>query len=505
MRQFLLIFFFSITLISKAQIARGEFAIGGAGFEYGECIIQTNDHGYMIAGITNSFGAGKSDMYAIKLDSNAQLQWTKTIGGVRNDAAYSVIQTNDMGYAMVGTTYSYGDTTHGNIYLVKLDVNGNVLWTQTYGNAGGGGNSVLQTADGRYVITSSLGSNMCVIRTDQLGNIAWSKVLNASVGYSVIQTHDGGFAVSGYIGYAYFYIAKLDSGGNVGWARTIGGGNEQGAKLIETSDRGLVMAGFGRTYGVCCNNNFYIAKLDSAGNLKWTKTVGGVSRDEAYSIIETKNKELVIAGVDGSYGVGADMYIVKLNAAGTLISTKTVGGAGYDMALSIIQTTDLGYALAGYTTSYGAGSYDVYMVKLDSNFVPNCADTSHGATVRYGGTSTPGFTLVAVSPTTYPSGATINTGGVYTNICSTTSIPSSALVNNISVVPNPTTGYIKVNSVNASLNNQINIYNSLGARIFYGELKDKETEIDLSNQSNGIYFIKITSANGTETKKIIKQ
>lgn len=509
MRISLLILFYLIALSNKAQLVRGEFAIGGVNNDYGQCIIQTKDHGYIIAGNTSSFGAGGSDMYAIKLDSNAQIQWTKTIGGIRDEYAYSVIQTNDMGYLLAGSTRTYGDTTSdASVYLVKLDINGNLVWTKTYGN--GAAFNVLQTLDGRYIITGTnrIGGvyNMYIIRTDQLGNISWSKTLYAGTGHTIIQTHDGGFAVSGYIGYENLYIAKLDSGGTVNWAESIGGGNEQGASLIETSDKGLVMAGFGRSYGVCCNNDVYVVKVDSSGTLKWTKTIGGVGNDYAYSVIENRNKEIVIAGQDGSFGIGGDIYIMKLDLAGTVKYTKTVGGTGFDMANSIIQTNDHGYALTGFTNSYGAGGYDIYIVKLDSNFLPHCADTSSGATIKQGGLATPGFTLVAGTPTSYTTGATLNNGGFYTDMCSiTTGISSLATRNTILITPNPTTGCIKVNKVETSSDDEISIYNSYGSLIFSGKLQEKETSIDLNSQSNGIYFIKIRNVNRTETKKIIKE
>jgi len=195
---------------------------------------------------------------------------------------------------------------------------------------------------------------------------------NNDYGYSMVQTSDMGFAIAGYTisygaGGADFYVVKLDSIGNLKWTKTVGGnGNDEGYSIIETYDKGLAVAGFTSSYGAG-NSDVYVVKLDSAGNLKWTKTIGGTGYDNGYSIIQTSDMGLAITGYTNSYGAGGnDIYVIKLDSAGNLKWTKTIGGTGLDVGNSIVQTYDLGFAIAGYTYSFGAGNGDVYVVKLDS-------------------------------------------------------------------------------------------------------------------------------------------
>ena len=133
-------------------------AIGGPEDEEGNSLIQTSDGGYAIAGSTTSFGAGGADVYVVKLDAKGNLQWTKTIGGPKDDRGFSLIQTSDGGYAIAGFTISFGAGS-GDVYVVKLDANGNLQWTKTIGGpASEEGNFLIQTSDGGYAIAGYTGS-----------------------------------------------------------------------------------------------------------------------------------------------------------------------------------------------------------------------------------------------------------------------------------------------------------------------------------------------------------
>jgi len=305
-------------------------AIGGPASEGGNSLIQTSDGGYAIAGAITSFGAGSGDVYVVKLDANGNLQWTKTIGGENEDVGTSLIQTSDGGYAIAGYTYSFG-AGGLDVYVVKLDANGNLQWTKTIGGE----------------------------------NNDW--------GLSLIQTSDGGYAIAGYTysfgaGLTDVYVVKLDANGNLQWTKTIGGKIwENGHSLIQTSDGGYAIAG--DTYSLnAADWDFYVVKLDANGNLQWTKTIGGENIDRGYSLIQTSDGGYAIAGTTQSFGAGEwDVYVVKLDAHGNLQWTKTIGGPESEIGQSLIQTSDGGFAIAGETYSFGAGGRDVYVIKLDAN------------------------------------------------------------------------------------------------------------------------------------------
>jgi hypothetical protein len=410
-------------------------AIGGKKADGGFSLIQTSDGGYAIAGDTYSFGAGKIDVYVIKLDANGNLQWTKTIGGKDWDVGTSIIQTSDGGYAIAGYTTSFG-AGGADVYVVKLDAHGNLQWTKTIGGENDDrGSSLIQTSDGGYAIaghTKSFGAeerDVYVVKLDANGNLQWTKTIGGKdwdVGHSLIQTSDGGYAIAGETesfgaGDGNVYVVKLDANGNLQWTKTIGGENtEKGRSLIQTSDGGYAIAGTTTSFGEGLSGA-YLVKLDANGNLQWTKTIGGPEYEDGLSLIQTSDGGYAIAGsyglVDDDEGIHPfDVYVVKLDANGNLQWTKTIGGPRSEIGFSLIQTSDGGYAIAGYTESFGAGFSDVYVVKLDKNGNACCA-VSQTSQVGSGGTlSSPtssigsGGTLTAPTPST-------SSGGTLTNQC----------------------------------------------------------------------------------------
>jgi arginine repressor len=240
--------------------------------------------------------------------------------------------------------------------------------------------SVIQSSDGGYVVAGDF-----VVKLDSLGNIQWSKIIGGYA-YSIIQSSDGGYVVAGgapsfesfEAGGRYnldMYVVKLDSSGNVQWTKTIGGSAEDLAEsIIRSSDGGYVVAGWTESFGSESSGSgedigdIFIVKLDSSGNVQWAKTIGGASEDRANSIIQSSDGGYVVAGWTASFGAGyVDIFIVKLDSSGNVVWTKTIGGSSDDRAYSITQSSDGGYAVAGFTTSFGAGKEDMYVVKLDSS------------------------------------------------------------------------------------------------------------------------------------------
>jgi hypothetical protein len=154
---------------------------------------------------------------------------------------------------------------------------------------------------------------------------------------------------------------KIDGSGNVQWTKTIGGSSDDFAySIIQSSDGGYVVAGETNSFGAG-SSDFWVVKLDSSGNVVWTKTIGWSSGDYANSIIQSSDGGYVVAGYTWSFGAGGpDFYVVKLDSSGNVIWTKTIGGSDHDEAYSIIQSSDGGYVVAGYTESFGAGG-GIYM------------------------------------------------------------------------------------------------------------------------------------------------
>jgi hypothetical protein len=323
-------------------------AIGGKNDDRGKSLIQTSGGGYAIAGYTSSFGAGETDVYVVKLDANGNLQWTTAIGGPEIEEGNSLIQTSDGGYAIAGFTESFG-AGKWDVYVVKLDANGNLHWTATIGGKGwDAGTSLIQTPDGGYAIaglTSSFGAgetDVYVVKLDAHGNLQWTKTIGGpgeEAGFSLIQTSDSGYAIAGHTksfgaGGADVYVVKLDANGNLQWTKTIGGpGDEAGFSLIQTSDGSYTITGFTFSFSTG-EGDVYVIKLSANGNLQWTKTIG--TKDENLirsSIIQTSDGSYVIAGTTRAFGAGKrDVYVVKLDKNGdaccTVSQTSQVGSGG---------------------------------------------------------------------------------------------------------------------------------------------------------------------------------
>ena len=352
---------------------------GGSSDDFGNCVQQTSDGGYIIAGNTSSYGAGGSDVYLIKTDASGIEQWTKTFGGSGGETGFSVQQTSDGGYIIVGTTYSYGTGDNG-VYLIKTDVNGDTSWTKTLGGSDDDyGYSVQQTADGGYIIagyTNSYGagnSDVYLIKTDTEGNQQWYRTFGGSLqdyGYSVRQTSDGGYIIAGEIyslptGGPNVLLIKTDVNGNEEWYQTFGGsGWDYGESVQQTSDGGYIITGWTYSYGAGLYD-VYLIKTDANGNEQWYQTFGGSENDKGYSVQQTSEGGYIIAGYTESYSVGwSDVYIIKTDALGNQQWYKTFGGIYKDIGYSVQLTSEGGYIVAGFTESFGAGNSDIYLIRL---------------------------------------------------------------------------------------------------------------------------------------------
>jgi len=355
---------------------------GSVDWDYANSVQQTTDGGYIIAGGTDSPGTD-GDVYLVKTDGEGNEEWSRTFGGKENDSASSVQQTADGGYIIAGDTNSFG-AGEFDFYLVKTDREGNEEWSRTFGGVGWDyADSVQQTTDGGYIIaggTDSFGAgefDFYLVKTDGEGNEEWSRTFGG-VGWdyadSVQQTTDGGYIIAGGTdsfgaGIYDAYLVKTDGEGNEEWSRTFGGeDNDTADSVQQTADGGYIIAGDTESFGV--DGDFYLVKTDGEGNEEWSRAFGGEETEEADSVQQTADGGYIIAGYTISYGAGSwDAYLVKTDGEGNEEWSRAFGGESYDLASSVQQTADGGYIIAGYTESFGAGNYDVYLVKTDGEGV----------------------------------------------------------------------------------------------------------------------------------------
>jgi hypothetical protein len=354
-----------------------ERTYGGTGNDEGRSAQQTFDGGYVIAGYTRSFGAGGEDVYLVKTDAHGDTLWTRVFGGTGDDRGYSVWQTSDSGYVIAGATSSFG-AGYSDIYLIKTDVNGDTTWTRTFGGSQRDwGYSVQQTTDGGYIVTGYTGSgaggpDVYLIKTDADGDTLWTRVFggaSADQGYSVQQTADGGYIVAGNtcsfgVLRNDLYLVKTDANGDTIWTRVvINYDYSEGYSVQQTADNGYIVAGYWQSAGGA-PGFVYLVKTDANGDTLWTRGCGGAW---GMSVRQTIDGGYITAG--GTYPSGArtdDVYLVRADANGDTLWTRTYGDDSADCGYSVQQVTDGGYVIAGYTTSVLTGHSDVYLIKTDS-------------------------------------------------------------------------------------------------------------------------------------------
>ena len=376
----LLLLFFTTTTL--AQEIEWQNTIGGSLPDYLNCMQQTSDGGFILAGTSQSGISGDKtegtqgsfDYWVVKLDVTGNIQWQNTIGGNQSDLLNSVQQTTDGGYILGGNSMSgiTGDKTENSIggydyWIIKLDAVGNIQWQNSIGGSGDDNLSTIkQTSDGGYILGGTSDSN-----------ISGDKTENSQGGYD-------------------YWIIKLDATGNIQWQNSIGGSSNDYLKSMQiTTDGGYILGGYSysdisgdKTENSIGYNDYWTVKLDGVGNIQWEKTIGGSKYDFLNSIIQTSDGGYLLGGnsnsdisgykienTQGYYGF-SDYWVIKLNGTGNIQWQNTIGGYYSEALNSIQQTTDDGYILGGISQSGISGDKtedillnhyhkDFWVIKLD--------------------------------------------------------------------------------------------------------------------------------------------
>lgn len=369
---------------SKASAAKASSwnrIFGGQEEDRGYFASQTSDEGYILTGYITSYGAGDVDLWLIKAYSNGSKVWDRTFGGPGRDRGESVQQTNDGGYIIAGHTNTTGAGGR-DVWLIKTDSNGSMLWNRTFGGPDEDwGYCVQETRDGGYIVagdTYSFGAgdrDVWLIKTNSNGSKEWDRTFGwpgYDGGISAQQTTDGGYIIAGRTNSSGrgddVWLIKTDSNGDRLWDEIFGGPNDDwGYCVQETSDGGYIVAGDTESYG-SGGKDVWLIKTDSSGNKEWDKTFGGPSWDWGVSVLETDAGEYLAAGSTYSYGAGnVDLLLIKVDRDGDEIWERTLGGPDEDWGCSVEQTVDGGYVVAGSTRSYSARGLDAWLIKADGN------------------------------------------------------------------------------------------------------------------------------------------
>jgi len=358
-------------------------AFGGEGGEYAAAVRVTSDGGFILIGLTNSFGGGNEDVWLLKLDGNGHLQWEKTIGAINAERGYDIQETADHGYVLVAG--GLDDDGDYNLLVFKLTSQGEIEWQRSYGGspddnwgAWGINFSIRQTGEGGYVVagnTQGFGAardDVWILKLDARGEVEWQKRYGGSgddYANWIEQTEDAGYIVAGVTesfgaGGPDIWVLKLDASGEVEWQKTYGGSDwDLGYTIRPTTDGGYVLLGTTFTFG-----GAWVLKLDASGDVTWQKAYGGFD-GRGTDIRQTQEGGYILSGSLYTPGGGTDAWLLKLDAAGEIEWQRTYGGDRVDEFLTVEQTPEGGFVAGGDSWSFRSDQYgadvELWVVRTD--------------------------------------------------------------------------------------------------------------------------------------------
>ena len=408
-------------LLSAQPTIQWQKSLGGSQYDGASSIQQTTDGGYIVIGTTQSNDGnvlnfkGLADIWVVKLNSDGQILWQKTLGGSNIEVGHSIQQTKDGGYIVAGFTLSNDGDVSGNkglvdCWVVKLNNTGVIQWQKTFGGSKEDRTHFIQqTQEGGYILAGYTNSSdwdvssnhgltdFWVVKLTTTGIIEWEKALGGTgvdEAYSITQTTDGGFLVtgttrsnngdvSGNNGNQDFWTVKLTNSGTIEWQKALGGsGADDGRLGYQTNDGGYLIAGTqgsgdGQISESQGKTDYWVVKLNHTGDILWEKSLGGSDEDGLNAMQATNDGGCILAGFtqskDGDVmnnDVIADIWVVSLDSVGGIKWSKTFGGTEAEFAGNIQKTMDGGYVIAGSAESNDGdvsgnhGSSDFWIVKL---------------------------------------------------------------------------------------------------------------------------------------------
>ncbi len=353
---------------------------------------------FVFAGNTKNTGFGGKDVLVTRTDAAGNLIWSKQYGGSGDETAISISETSNSGFVVGGESFSVDP--NGQAFVFKIDATGVLQWWKDYGGAFYDITySVIGLADGSIVsaglMETSLGDyDAFLMKTDASGDTLWTKVIGLpgiEHAVNVIQTSDSGFIFCGKAlgigqGVCECWIVKTDMNGDTLWANVIGGQGWDEAMDIIEQPNGYIICGGSNSEGNS-NYDFIIMQLDLSGQLVWVKQYGGIWVEDSYCVQEIPGEGYVLAGYTETYSYtnsrgndSANAWIVKTDYAGDTLWSMVYGGSLKEECFSVAVVPNIGFAIAGYTASFG-DSLQTYLFATDTAGFSGCLERRTQPTV----------------------------------------------------------------------------------------------------------------------------
>lgn len=421
----------------------------------------------------------------------AQQVWSKTFNMPTNVIAHSIAITPNNDFIVVGEYNYYNFGYFEDLYVAKLDQQGNMLWSKTHdlGYTYVTARDIQNTADGGFIVSGDINGNLLVLKLNAVGDTLWSRNYGGNYeeeGHSVKQSSDGGFAIGGMTYDVNFglrdpYIVKVDSSGNFSWDGHWGANNyEYGYDLEVTQDNGFALAGFHNDN----YNDAYLIKTDALGDTMWTKKYHLLGYDYAYTLEETQDAGFILGGsTKGGLASSDDQFfILKTNSTGQKLWHKIFyRPTSYNQVEDIEQTTDGGYAFIGSnqelmkTNSLGDSSWSI---QLPYNYAyKDLEETADKGFVIVGETSTPFSSSFIVVKT--------DSLGNYSSITNIRNVSDSGF--ELELYPNPSSDILYIDQ-KSSQSTDVEILNSTGQKVLTTTIHQTVNSINIEHLPQGTYL-----------------
>jgi len=375
-----LFFLAGLAMCTLVNAQGWEIYFGGNGEDWGHSIIQTQDRGYVGAGYSDSFNPGSNvKAYVIRTDVDGTKIWENYYDDGFIGHGYSITETPDHGFLVVGDIQPT-QLSDFNVYLLKINANGQKLWSKQFGGSGddSGYRIIPTTFSSGYLIvgsTTSLGNgqrDVFLVKIDAQGDQVWAKAYGTAGdddGKSVVEVSDGylvtGSAINPTSNSTEAFLVKVDLNGNEIWRKYFNPTNslDLAYDIVIASDGNLVLAGSNGD-----QSEGWLLKTDIDGNQIWTKTISGPFGAQVFDLLKTDNGDLIVTGVIELSASNADAFLSRFDNDGNQLWTNNVGrGTHLDWAQSVAHTADGGFIVIGYNSVLGIFGNDVTFIKAGAD------------------------------------------------------------------------------------------------------------------------------------------
>jgi hypothetical protein len=356
-----------------------ERTYGLAEAEYGNAVVHIPGQGFAVAGRTTSKGAGLDDMWLVRLDEAGELLWDRTYGTASSEIANGIALAPDGGFLLVGTGYT--PQTSLDWWVVRTDAAGAMQWDKTFATTDADhAFAAVAVAEGGFAVAGvrdrvAKGTGrFWLIRLADDGAVQWEEIYgdlaDEQLAYGLVEFPGDGFALAGTAS-EDFWLVRTDLDGNVLWDRSfdLAGHYDRATALARTADDGLVLAGWSEQGATA---DFWVVRTDADGEPVWTQAYDREARDLAEDVAVLADGGLVIVGSSQVMGGDTDLWIVRTDAAGALVWQRSFGGAAHDAGNGVAALPNSDLVFVGRTQSQGAGSDDAWALRTDADGLLSC-------------------------------------------------------------------------------------------------------------------------------------